>query len=297
MMMMREKMIFSCFPFLFARLTAVRARQMLMLSALLLVALAMVSAKNPRNEDDPLRVEKLSEDALAGIEAEFEALYKDAIVAAHETSDKRSRRSRDSSYRATDKESYGGANADRHARRVPIFQAAYVFGANVTVKALERSIRDHIRDCDSPRAELAYCEKAVACLALHGITHHWEKLHLREAACQAIVTQFNGGKKKEAFNPDDRGALKDAFDEVREDILPALAVARQKYRLICEKDFKCNQKIDCYLTKGIAEAFPSMTKIVRCPYGEFEESSISSSTSLEVEEVEEAAETSSSTTD
>jgi hypothetical protein len=61
-----------------------------------------------------------------------------------------------------------------------------------------------------------------------------------------------------------------------DDVLPKFGLARQKYRVICDQDFVCNQKVDCYLSAPIVEKY-NITKLVRCPYGDFEESSISSS--------------------
>jgi hypothetical protein len=229
------------------------------------VMLALLSLAAAAKEDGPLKVPRLDEDELAEVRAEFKTMWSKAVE----------RKQRDSS--SSDDGSWGGINGDKHTRRVPIFHAAANHSLTVLLPMIDKVIADGIASCQSPVAERSYCINAMRCITLHTVTHYWNKLHLLEKPCQDIVNQFQGGKNKKFFNPDDKDELKDAEENIIDDVLPEFGLARQKYRVICDQDFVCNQKVDCFLTAPIAAKYHNVTKLVRCPYGDFEESSIHSS--------------------
>jgi hypothetical protein len=229
------------------------------------VILALVSvAAAAKDGEDPLKAPRLDEDELAAIQAEFKTMWSKAVD-----------RKQDSS--SSDGDSWGGINGDKHTRRVPIFHAAANHSTAVLMPLIDKVIADGIGACKSPVAERSYCIDATRCIALHTITHYWNKLHLLDHPCQGIVNQFQGSKNKKFFNPDDKDELKDVEENIIDDILPKFGLARQKFRVICNQDFVCNQKVDCYLSAPIAAKYHNVTTLVRCPYGDFEESSISSS--------------------
>lgn len=235
-------------------------RMMIALSLLL----ALLPLVTMAQQEDPLRAPRLDDDELAAIKAEFKAIWSVAVA--------KKQHGRDASSSSSD----GGIDGDKHTRRVPIFAAAAIHSRDVLVPLIDAAVTAGINGCESPAAEIQYCEAAVRCIALHTLTHHWNKLHLLQDECQGIVDQFDGAKNKKFFNPDDKDALNDVEEEMIDDVLPEFGLARQKYRVICDQDFVCNQKVDCFLSAPIVEKY-NITKLVRCPYGDFEESSISSS--------------------
>jgi len=215
---------------------------------------------------------KLDQEEIDDMLSEIEKAFEDGASAAKKESDESSRRSSESSYSKSDQSSWGGQDAIKHARRVPVFAMAQEVGEDDIVDDMKDAIDDAENDCDSDDEEV--CEHAVRCVALHTITSHWEKLHLLEGPCNDVIKQMEGGKKKHGFNPEDRGAMEKAIENA-EEVLEELGKQNLLHRLACDKDRKCNQKMSCYLSLGLAEEYSDYVKIVRCPYGGFKASSSS----------------------
>merc|ERR1712146_278749 len=90
-------------------------------------------------------------------------------------------------------------------------------GADAPIAAMKDAIDEGLDDCEEGNDDDDYpfCETAVTCAALNGVTAHWKWLHLIDSKCQKIMNQFNGGRNKKNFNPEDKKALKTAKEEVR----------------------------------------------------------------------------------
>merc|ERR1739845_167697 len=183
-----------------------------------------------KNKDDPLYARPLAEDEIRYIKWQQRVKAIDYAKEVHELHDESSRKSHEHSYSSSDRSSWAGD-----------------------------------RDEDKE-----YCKRAIRCVGIHGITRHWDKFHMLSAPCQKIVNQFTGkSKSKKFYNPIDKDVLKEA-EELAITFLGDLAIQRQEKRLACDHDFICNQKMDCYLTKGLSVEFADVGKIVRCPYGDFQ---------------------------
>jgi len=212
------------------------------------------------------------------VEAEFAKLYANSVELAHNTTALHHRRKKDSDYSASDESSWAGFNADDHARRVPVFAAAQAFGEGQLVTVVKNTIAAALAKCNDPAADKYYCEKAIRCVALNSVTHHWKKLHLFDKECHNIINQFNNGRNLKNFNPLDQNMLRTMWQTLQPLALNQVALGRVKYRIVCEKfqhhhknhDFVCNQKVDCYLSVGLANAFADVVRIARCPYKGFQ---------------------------
>merc|ERR1712000_405606 len=170
-----------------------------------------------KNKDDPLYARPLAEDEIRYIKWQQRVKAIDYAKEVHELHDESSRKSHEHSYSSSDRSSWAGdREADKHARRVPIFKEAENRGEDLA-EEFNKDLENLESDCES----------------------------------------------------DDKDALKEA-EELAITFLGDLAIQRQEKRLACDHDFICNQKMDCYLTKGLSVEFADVGKIVRCPYGDFQ---------------------------
>merc|ERR1712169_80480 len=223
-----------------------------------------------KNKDDPLYARPLAEDEIRYIKWQQRVKAIDYAKEVHELHDESSRKSHEHSYSSSDRSSWAGdREADKHARRVPIFKEAENRGEDLA-EEFNKDLENLESDCESDDEDKEYCKRAIRCVGIHGITRHWDKFHMLSAPCQKIVNQFTGkSKSKKFYNPIDQDVLKEA-EELAITFLGDLAIQRQEKRLACDHDFICNQKMDCYLTKGLSVEFADVGKIVRCPYGDFQ---------------------------
>jgi len=209
----------------------------------------------------------------------FEAAMKKAAEAAQVDVDYKRRHHEDPHYHRSDAPSYGGDDALRHERRTPIFTMAMSEGQSISDSFKSNMQKQTKSICKNRKGEdNSLCARAVACVMVHSITEHWDKLHLNSETCQKVINQFVGeSRNTHAFDPEDKKDLLKAAEKGQASLIK-LGEGRQKYRLACEKhDFKCNQKMDCYLSAVLADSFKAHMKLVRCPYGGWKRSSTSES--------------------
>merc|ERR1712169_56682 len=175
-----------------------------------------------KNKDDPLYARPLAEDEIRYIKWQQRH-----------------------SYSSSDRSSWAGdREADKHARRVPIFKEAENRGEDLA-EEFNKDLENLESDCESEDEDKEYCKRAIRCVGIHGITRHWDKFHMLSAPCQKIVNQFTRkSKSKKFYNPIDKDVLKEAEE---------LAITFLGY-----------------LAKGLSVEFADVGKIVRCPYGDFQ---------------------------
>merc|ERR1712000_85234 len=137
-----------------------------------------------KNKDDPLYVRPLAEDEIRYIKWQQRVKAIDYAKEVHELHDESSRKSHEHSYSSSDRSSWAGdREADKHARRVPIFKEAENRGEDLA-EEFNKDLENLESDCESDDEDKEYCKRAIRCVGIHGITRHWDKFHMLSAPCQ-----------------------------------------------------------------------------------------------------------------
>merc|ERR1711862_364914 len=114
-----------------------------------------------KNKDDPLYARPLAEDEIRYIK--WQQRVK-AIDYAKEVHDESSRKSHEHSYSSSDRSSWAGdREADKHARRVPIFKEAENRGEDLA-EEFNKDLGNLESDCESDGEDKEYCKRAIRCV-------------------------------------------------------------------------------------------------------------------------------------
>merc|ERR1712169_155128 len=125
-----------------------------------------------KNKDDPLYARPLAEDEIRYIKWQQRVKAIDYAKEVHELHDESSRKSHEHSYSSSDRSSWAGdREADKHARRVPIFKEAENRGEDLA-EEFNKDLENLESDCESDDEDKEYCKRAIRCVGIHGITCH-----------------------------------------------------------------------------------------------------------------------------